>query len=462
MKIDLVMPQLGESVAEGTVTRWIKKVGDSLVRDEPVLEITTDKVDSEIPSPGAGWLVDLRVKEGETVKVGTVLGVIDTESATAAPAGAAAPAAPKAAPAKAAAPAAAAASAPARQLGVSVVRQPTPAPAAAATATAPAGEKTGFYSPLVLSIARAEGVSMEELARIEGTGAGGRVSKKDILGWVEQRNSKGSAATATAPAEAPRAPATPSRPAPAAPPAAPRPAAAAAAGRVEVKPMDHMRKAIAEHMVRSGHPTPHVTSVTEADVTKIVSYREAHKDAFEKREGFRLTFTPFFVQAAVEALKAFPVVNASVDGESIVYHHYCNIGLAVALENGGLIVPVVKNAEERNFLGLARAADDLARRARDKKLSPDDVKEGTFTITNPGVFGGLFGTPIINQPQAGILGIGAIKKRPVVIDDAIAIRSMIYLTLSYDHRIIDGAVGVRFLQKIVEWLETFEPSRAFG
>ncbi len=409
--VDVIMPQMGESIAEGTITKWYKKVGDKIAKDETLLEISTDKVDSEIPSPSAGLVAELLFPEQKTVDVHTVIARIQTDVH--------APLVPKHVLAN----------------GQSLKPETvsglpfSPEPVNSKQNVSPATSR--FFSPLVMSIARAEGISLSELERIPGTGANDRVSKKDVLDYIERRKSGGAAAHAK-----PSSMGTPS-------------------GSVEVIKMDAMRKAIADHMVRSIHTSAHVSSVTEADVSKIVAYREKHKADFEKKEGFKLTFTPFFVDAVVRAIKDFPLINASVEGDSIILRKDINIGVAVALENG-LIVPVVKQASGKDFSGLARAVNDLSNRARTKKLAPDDVQGGTFTITNPGIFGNLFGFPIINQPQVAILGVGAIKKRAVVIDDAIAIRSMVYISMSYDHRIIDGALGGMFLQRIVQYLENYE------
>jgi pyruvate dehydrogenase E2 component (dihydrolipoamide acetyltransferase) len=458
MAVDVIMPQMGESIFEGTITKWLKKPGDKIERDEPLFEISTDKVDAEIPAPSAGVLKEIKVKEGQTVPVQTVVALIDAVGAaeTAAAPPKAEP--PKAAAASAPAPAKPAAAAPAP------APTPTPKPAPAPTAATPSedddeAEEQGDgdnghkvrSSPLVRRIARENNI---DLAQIPGTGAGGRVSKRDVLAAVET----GGAATAPPPA-------------PLARPAAPPPSASTASGVLElavpreklyfghfdVEPMSVMRQKIAEHMVLSKRVSPHVYSVEETDLTAISSLRAKTKDKFEQTTGTKLTFMPFFIRAAVEALRAFPTVNASADGTNVVLHRECNIGVAVALD-WGLIVPVIKNAEEKNFLGLARAMNDLAERARTKKLKPDEVSESTFSITNPGVFGGLFGLPIINQPNVAILGLGAIEKRPVVRDDAIAIRTMVYMTISYDHRVVDGAVAHQFLSHIKKTLENWTES----
>jgi len=457
MAVDVIMPQMGESIFEGTITKWLKKPGDRIQRDEPLFEISTDKVDAEIPSPAAGVLKEIKVNEGQTVPIQTVVAVIDAAAGAAAsapaPAKAEAPSPAPAAP-KAAAPAPAAPQRPGPSL---VPAAGSPAPPQRPAAAAALGEKIRS-SPLVRRIAREQNI---DLAQVTGTGAGGRISKRDILAVVEGGSvSSGGAAAAVAMAPAP------------ARPSAPPPAGGAAAsavlenavprekiyfGKYEVQTMSVMRQRIAEHMVLSKHVSPHVYSVDEVNMSAIASLRAKSKEKFEQAAGTKLTFMPFFVRAAVEALRAFPTVNASVDGTNIVLHKECNIGIAVALD-WGLIVPVIKGAEEKNFLGLARAMNDLAERARAKKLKPEEVAESTFSITNPGVFGGLFGLPVINQPNVAILGLGTIEKRPVVIDDAIAIRSMVYLTLSYDHRVVDGAVAHQFMGKLKHTLENWTES----
>ena len=461
---DVIMPQMGESIFEGTITKWLKKPGDKIERDEPLFEISTDKVDAEIPSPSAGVLKEIKVNEGQTVPIQTVVAVIDADGAAASAGSSAAASAPAPAPAKTEAPAQA--SAPPK-IEAPAKPAPSPAPsaprAAAPSATAappqrPNGQKIRS-SPLVRRIARENNV---DLSQIPGTGAGGRISKHDIRAAIEgggaSRSSSGVSATGAAPARAASAP----------PPAAGGAAASAVLetavprekmyfGHYEVQPMSVMRQRIAEHMVLSKRVSPHVYSVDEVNVSGIAALRTKMKDKFEQSSGTKLTFMPFFVRAAVEGLRAFPTVNSSVDGTNIVLHKECNIGIAVALD-WGLIVPVIKNAEEKNFLGIARALNDLAERARAKKLKPEEVAESTFSITNPGVFGGLFGLPVINQPNVAILGLGTIEKRPVVVDDAIAIRSMVYLTLSYDHRIVDGAVAHQFMGKVKHTLENWTES----
>jgi pyruvate dehydrogenase E2 component (dihydrolipoamide acetyltransferase) len=458
MATDVVMPQMGESIFEGTITKWLKKPGDKVERDEPLFEISTDKVDAEIPSPSAGVLKEIKVNEGQTVPIQTVVAVIDGAGS--------APAAAAPAPAPAKAPATQAAAAPAPP---PTARPAAPPPAAAPTQTAPqavpAPQRSGeriHSSPLVRRMAAERGI---DLSTVPGTGAGGRISKQDIEAVI----AAGGVPAATLPPGAPAA--APARPAPPATSAAPAPPAVSGGqihvafesavprekiyfGNYQVEPMSNMRQRIAEHMVASKRVSPHVYSVDEIDMTKVASLRAKAKDEFEQRYETKLTFMPFFVKAAVAGLRAFPTMNASLDGTNVVLHKEINIGIAVALD-WGLIVPVVKSADEKNVLGIQRTLNDLAERARSKKLKPDEVQEGTFSITNPGVFGGLFGLPVISQPNVGILGLGMIEKRPVVINDSIAIRSMCYVTLSYDHRVVDGAVAHRFLHKVKETLENW-------
>jgi 2-oxoglutarate dehydrogenase E2 component (dihydrolipoamide succinyltransferase) len=457
MSTDVVMPQMGESIAEGTIVRWIKKVGDTVERDEPLFEISTDKVDAEIPSPAAGVITEIRANEGQTVEVNTVVAVIGEAGARpAAPAAApkqveAAAPKPSAPPAPATAPAQAERSAP-----PAPQRQEPARPAGVATEHEPDTDRSMRSSPLVRKIAKEHNV---DISQIHGTGISGRVTKDDILAFI------GGGPQATRPAVPPAAarsagsqsdvdrtqPAT----------SAPKPATSSAAGAGlagQVVPMSIMRRKIAEHMTASRRTSAHVHSVFEVNFGQVEKIRQAKKNEYE-RAGAKLTYLSFILKAAIDALRAIPVVNASVEGENIIYHKQVNVGIAVALD-WGLIVPVVKNADEKNLLGLSRSVVDLANRARNKQLKPDEVTGGTFTITNPGVFGALFGMPIINQPQVAILGVGAIEKRPVVIDDAIAIRHMAYLALGYDHRIIDGAVADEFMSHIKESLEHWDPTQA--
>jgi 2-oxoglutarate dehydrogenase E2 component (dihydrolipoamide succinyltransferase) len=444
-KIDLVMPKMGESIAEGTIIKWTKKEGERIERDETILEISTDKVDSEIPSTAAGVLAKILVGEGKTVAVGTVIAQIETEAAVAVAAAAAGGQA-KPVDGKVIAPA-----------PVEAKRVEAPVAGSAMAEAEPVSRQgKRFYSPLVRTIAKQENISMQELEALTGSGVEGRVTKNDIMAYLENRSMPKPAVgqPMTAPAPMPSVAVRPT--APPMPPPAVMPSMPVDETRIEIMPMDHMRKRIAEHMVMSKQVSPHVYSVSECDMTNIVRYREAIKDEFEKREGTKLTFTPFFIDAVVRAIKDFPIINSSIDGDKVLIKKFVNIGLAVALPSG-LIVPVIKNTDSYNLVGLARATNDLAHRARNKQLKPDEVQGGTFSITNMGSFGNLFGIPVINQPQVAILGIGAITKRPVVINDAIAIRDIVYLSLSYDHRIIDGAYGWQFLERVVQYLENFKP-----
>ena len=460
MAVDVVMPQMGESIFEGTITKWLKKPGDKVERDEPLFEISTDKVDAEIPSPSAGVLKEIKIPEGQTVPIQTVVAVIDGAGAADAPAPAPAPPAaakPAATPAPSAAPASAA--------------PPTPGPAVASTAVPQADGAAAsttervHSSPLVRRLAKEHSI---DLTALEGTGAGGRITKEDIEAVIAGQSA---APAASAPAASSAARPTPPPPPPAAVAAAPGAPAAHGTqyipalqvavpreriyfGNYELQPLSVMRQKIAEHMVASKHVSPHVYSVDEIDMSKVAAIRAKAKEEFEKRYETKLTFMPFFVKAAVAGLRAYPTLNASLDGTNVVLHKEINVGIAVALD-WGLIVPVVKNADEKNLLGIQRTLNDLAERARSKKLKPEEVQEGTFSITNPGVFGGLFGLPVISQPNVGILGLGAIEKRPVVINDSIAIRSMCYVTLSYDHRVVDGAIAHQFLHKVKETLENW-------
>jgi pyruvate dehydrogenase E2 component (dihydrolipoamide acetyltransferase) len=424
---DVVMPQMGESIVEGTLTKWLKKPGEQVERDEPLFEISTDKVDTEIPSPAAGTLSEVLVEEGKTVGINTVVARIQEGGNGAARPAAAAPPPP---PKQAAPP-------PAEQ----------PAPPPPVEETAPAAELSGPLSPLVRRMAREHNI---DLSRVNGTGAGGRITKQDIEAYLAQP---------TAPAARPAAPAPPppvSRPAPApaapAPPAAMPPLPAAAQAKSRIEPMSAMRQKIAEHMLLSKQTSAHVTTVHRVDMTKIAKMRDRHKADVQARYGFSLTYLPFITRAAVVALRQYPLLNASIDGANIIYHNEINIGIAVALENG-LIVPVIRGADEKNVLGLQHSIVDLATRARSRQLKPDEVQGGTFSITNFGSFGSVMGTPIINQPQVAILGVGTVDKTPVVIDDAIAIRSISYLSVTFDHRLIDGALADQFMTRLKQVLE---------
>jgi 2-oxoglutarate dehydrogenase E2 component (dihydrolipoamide succinyltransferase) len=468
MSTEVVMPQMGESIAEGTITKWLKKVGERVERDEPLFEISTDKVDAEIPSPAAGTLTEVRYKEGDTVEVNTVVAVLDGDgSAPPAKDASVSPAkevqSPSPQPAAVEPPPPPAPAPPPVETKPAQTPPPppptppsTPAPAAAAPAAGSAEPtvedlRRTKSSPLVRKIAQEHGV---DISKLEGTGVSGRVTKNDILSFIE------SGSTTTAPAAPAAAPKPPSPvAAPTAPPAeipAPPPPRPQMGDRVEQ--MSVMRKKIAEHMVLSRRTSAHVTTVYEIDMTRVAKLREQHRDTFYERTGTKLTFMPFIFEAVNKGLRKFPIFNAQVSGEQIIYKQDINLGMAVALD-WGLIVPVIKRADDLSISGLARAANDLADRARTKQLKPDEVTGGTFTITNPGVFGGLFGTPIINQPQLAILGVGKIEKRPKVMtsadgDDFLAIRWMAYFALSFDHRVIDGADAERFLAFVKEQLES--------
>jgi 2-oxoglutarate dehydrogenase E2 component (dihydrolipoamide succinyltransferase) len=422
---DVVMPQMGESIFEGTITKWLKQVGDKVERDEPLFEISTDKVDAEIPSPAAGVLTEIKVQAGNTVQINTVVAVIGGAAG-----------APAAAPAIAG-PAAAQAAAP--------VTPAAPTPQAAAPAPAARAEaEHARSSPLVRKIAKENNL---DLSQVSGTGAGGRITKEDVLGYLAQPGGP-KAAPAAAPAAAPT---------PAAAPAKAPAAAVPAPG--ELVPMSKMRAIIAHRMVESKHTAAHVHTVFKVDFTKIVKLREKEKSKYEQRNGVKLTYMPFITRAAIATLRKMPIVNAQMEGDAIRYPANINVGIAVALE-WGLIVPVIKQAEEKNFLGIARAIADLAERARSKKLKPDEVGSGTFTITNPGIFGEQFGTPIINQPESAIMGVGGLFKEPAVVTgadgtDSIAIRSFLHLTLGFDHRIIDGADAGKFMAEVKKYLENW-------
>ncbi len=428
--VDLVMPKLGESIMEATILKWHKQPGDTVALDETVLEIATDKVDSEVPSTAAGVIQEILFPVNDVVPIGTVIARIQTSANQPAVASAPAPPTPP-------------------------VTQQT-----IATATATATQKpitiggNRFYSPLVLNIAASEGISMSELEKIPGSGGEGRVTKKDILQYVATRTQP-----ASAPSQEISIPLTrvqPSAPALSSP-------SPVLSGNVEIIEMDRMRKLIADHMVKSKQTSPHVTSFTEADVTNLVLWREKVKKDFEKREGTKITYTPLFIEAIVRCIKKFPLINCSLEGSNIILKKDINIGMATALPSGNLIVPVIRNADQYNMVGLAKQVNQLADAARQGKLRPDDTQNGSFTLTNVGTFGSLMGTPIINQPQVAILAVGAIKKRPVVVEtpagDSIAIRHMMYLSMSYDHRIVDGSLGATFLTAVAKELESFDAER---
>src|SRR5579883_592300 len=427
-KTDIIMPQMGESIFEGTITKWLKQVGDTVQRDEPLFEISTDKVDAEIPSPAAGVLTEIKVPAGNTVQINTVVGVIGGTAGAAAPAPAAA--APAPAPAKA---------------------EPAPAAAPQEASAAAAAAENVRSSPLVRKIAKDNNL---DLGQVPGTGAGGRITKSDVLGFIEKHGAGAptpvaAAAPVSAPAAAPAKPAAPVAPAAPATPALPG----------ELVPMSRMRAIIAQRMVDSKRTNAHVHTVFKIDFTRIVKIREKEKSKYEQRNGVKLTYMPFISRAVIASLRKMPIINASMEGDAIRYHQNINLGIAVALD-WGLIVPVIKQAEERSFVGIARAIADLAERARGKKLKPDEVGSGTFTITNPGIFGEQFGTPIINQPESAILGVGGLFKEPAVVTsedgtDSIAVRHMIHLTLGFDHRIIDGADAGKFMAEVKKYLENW-------
>lgn len=441
--IDLVMPKLGESIMEATILRWHKKPGDMVKMDETLLDIATDKVDSEVPSTAEGILAEVLFNENDVVPIGAVIARIKTGAAE-----------PVAAPAP-----------------QPVFTSPNEEIIAEEIPYQPAGAKVSaaangirFYSPLVLNIAAQEGITMSELENIPGTGNEGRVTKKDILQYVSTRKGTAPVYATQQPVQKEEVLAVPmNRIETAAPAPSPSMAPTVYSGNVEIIEMDRMRKLIADHMIKSKQTSAHVTSFTEADVTNLVQWREKMKKDFEKREGTKITFTPLFIEAIVKCIKKYPLINSSVDGDRIIVKKDINIGMATALPNGNLIVPVIKNADQLNLVGLAKQVNALADNARNGKLKADDTNGGTFTMTNVGTFGSLMGTPIINQPQVAILAVGAIKKKPVVIEtphgDSIAIRHMMYLSMSYDHRIIDGSLGATFLTAVANELQNFNGDR---
>jgi pyruvate dehydrogenase E2 component (dihydrolipoamide acetyltransferase) len=461
--IDVVMPQMGESIVEGTLTKWLKKPGDRVERDEPLFEISTDKVDTEIPAPAAGTMADILITEGTTVGINTIVCRIDETGGAAKAAPAPPPAAdvappPPPVPAPAPAPAA-----PAPPPPAAAAPPPTPAPAPPPPAVSEEEDPQGPLSPLVRKMAREFNI---DLKQVRGSGPGGRITKQDVENYMAAQGARTMAAPTPAPPPAAVAPPPPAPP-PAAPAPAPPPPAAAAAAvtpipridgpKTRVEAMSTMRQKIAEHMVFSEHTSVHVTTVHKVDMTKVAKTRERSKAVFQERYGFSLTFLPFVTRAATVALRQFPIVNASIQDKSIIYHNEVNIGIAVALEGGnGLIVPVIRNADEKNVPGLQRSIVDLSTRARSKQLKPDEVTGGTFSITNFGSFGSVFATPVINQPQVAILGVGTIEKQPVVVEgDAIAIRSICYLALTFDHRLIDGALADQYTGRVKQILETW-------
>ena len=438
--IELLLPKMGESVAEATIIKWLKNEGDAVKADEPIIEIATDKVDSEVPAPEDGILTKKMVSEGQVVQVGQPIAVISTSAASAD--------LPVSEPVK---------SQPATQATVTPAAAPVTEKTVFSTQPVARTSESGrFYSPLVRNIARAEGIAMQELEAVAGTGKDGRVTKTDLIGYVNNRRTS---SNGTGPAVVKET--IGSVPTPAVSQKAK--AAIAIGSNDEIVEMDRMRKLIAEHMVMSKHTSPHVTSFVEADVTNLVLWREKFKRSFEQKEKSKLTFTPLFIEAIVKAIKDFPGVNASVDGDRIILRGDINIGMAAALPSGNLIVPVIKNADMYNLSGLAKKVNDLADRARTNKLSPDEIQGGTYTVTNVGTFGNVMGTPIINQPQVAILAIGAIRKKPAVIEtpqgDDIAIRHMMFLSHSYDHRVVDGALGGSFVRRVADYLENFDSNR---
>lgn len=435
--VEMVMPKMGESVMEGTILGWLKDEGEQIEQDESVLEVATDKVDTEVPALESGVLKEILVKEGDVVQVGAPIAIIETEN------GEATAPAPKqetqAAPASASKPAA--------------------APATQDQSALDKSDASRFYSPLVLNIAREEDIPMSELETVPGTGKEGRVTKKDILDYVKKRGDQ-----PAAPAQATQAPAQPAQAAAAAPQQQKPLVQASVMAGDEIIEMDRMRKMISDRMVDSKRVSPHVTSFVEADVTDIVNWRNKHKAAFKKREGSNLTFTPIFIEAIAKTIKDFPMINVSVDGNKIIKHKDVNVGMAVALPSGNLIVPVIKNADQLNLRGLALRVNDLAIRGRDNKLSADELSGGTYTVTNVGSFGNVLGTPIIMQPQVGIMAVGAIVKKPAVIEtpqgDLIGIRHKMFLSHSYDHRVVDGSLGGMFVKRVAEYLESFDPEQS--
>lgn len=434
-EVELIMPKMGESITEATILKWLKSEGDKVELDEAVLEIATDKVDSEVPSPFAGTLSKILYKVGDVIAVNKPIAIIST-GATAA---------------KSAAPVSAPTVTPAQKTTTAVQT----APAVTVSQTATNGHSNGarFYSPLVLNIARSEGISMNELEAISGTGLENRVTKKDILNYIQVKKSGGGSGGFPSPMKPTFVEEQVNIP------------SVSVSGNVEIIEMDRMRKLIADHMVMSKRTSAHVTSFVEADVTNLVLWRERVKKDFEKREGEKITFTPLFIEAIVKAIKDFPLVNSSLNGTQIIRKKDINIGMAAALPSGNLIVPVIKNADTKNLIGITKEVNDLANRARKGQLKPTEIEGGTFTVTNVGTFGNLMGTPIINQPQVAIMATGAIKKKPVVLEtpqgDVIAIRHMMFLSLSYDHRIVDGALGGSFLRKVADYLEQYDLNRAY-
>lgn len=445
-QVELIMPKMGESIMEATILKWVKQVGDKVEVDETILEIATDKVDSEVPSPVSGTIAEIFFKEDETVEIGKVIALIATEGKSSEPVPTPSVAENKEEPNGVESPVLA--------KEREVEKSPAPAPLAAkgdvATMEKPVSPSR-FYSPLVKNIAKKENIGIAELEQVQGTGQQGRVTKKDILAYITQRKAtpEVKSPAISVPLTSTNTQATPS--------------AVSANGNVEIIEMDRMRRLIADHMVQSKHTSPHVTSFVEVDVTNIVNWRERIKNDFQKKHGEKITFTPIFMEAVVKAINDFPMINITVDGKNIIRKKYINIGMATALPSGNLIVPVIKNADHLNLLGLTKAVNDLSGRARTNQLKPDEIQDGTFTLTNVGTFGNVMGTPIINQPQVAILAVGAIRKKPAVVEtefgDLIAVRQMMFLSLSYDHRVVDGFLGGSFLRRIGDYMEAFDPKR---
>ena len=435
-KFELKLPKMGESVAEATITNWLKEVGETIEADEAVLEIATDKVDSEVPSEVDGVLVEKLFNEDDVVQVGQTIAIIETEGEEAADT---TPVADQQVPSP--------------EIEEAVAAAEQRVEQAKSISTSDYADSNRFYSPLVKNIAKEEGISFDELEKIDGSGKDGRVTKNDILGYLESRSSQ--------PASQPKQQQQAAAPAQAAP--QPTKTPVSVSGEDEIIEMSRMGKMIAHHMVESAQTSAHVQSFIEVDVTNIWNWRKKNKDAFEKREGEKLTFTPIFMEAVAKAIKDFPLINISVDGDKIIKKKNINLGMAAALPDGNLIVPVIKNADQLNLVGMAKAVNDLANRARLNKLKPDDIQGGTYTVTNVGTFGSIMGTPIINQPQVGILALGAIRKVPAVIEtpegDFIGIRYKMFLSHSYDHRVVNGALGGQFVQRVAQYLEKFDKNR---
>lgn len=462
---NLIMPKMGESIMEATILKWLKKPGDMVALDETILEIATDKVDSEIPSPVAGRLDKILFEENAVVPVGQTIAVIATEAKTGDSKGNG-----TSVPSSKETVAPPPASKPDVEMERPISKASSPkspaipyVPARQAQASILTSNSAGrFYSPLVRNIATSEGITQEELDQISGSGQGGRVTKSDILSYLEDRSQMQSSVPET---KTSQTEASIQQPIPKNESIAQRSALPSGDGATEIIEMDRMRKLIADHMVRSKHTSPHVTSFVEADVTNMVMWREKVKDNFQKKYGEKITYTPIFIEAVVKSIRDFPMINISVDGDNIILKKNINIGMAAALPSGNLIVPVIRNADGYNLMGLTKAVNDLAARARTNKLRPEEIQDGTFTITNVGTFGNVMGTPIINQPQVAIMATGAIRKKPGVVEtpygDLIAIRHYMFLSLSYDHRVVDGFLGGSFLRKVADYLESFDPDREF-